>query len=120
MKFMKAYLPKSTHNEWMIYFDAAQGPINTTLPFQKQVVELSLMEELLQVVDNCADQKQQHPVTPQKSHCPSDCSLAKRSSTFDIIILTAKRHPSIQVMIAILITIVTGPYLLTIQMIQIC
>jgi hypothetical protein len=58
MKFMKVYLPKSTHNEWTIHFDAPQGPIHTTLPFQKQVVELSLMEELLQVVDSCADQKQ--------------------------------------------------------------
>jgi hypothetical protein len=58
MKFMKAYLLKSTHNEWTIHFDSPQGLINITLPFQRQVVELSPMEELLQVVDNCADQKQ--------------------------------------------------------------
>jgi hypothetical protein len=60
MKFMKEYLPKSAYeyNEWIINFYVPFGPVNTTLPFQKQVVELSLMEELLQVVDSYADQMQ--------------------------------------------------------------
>lgn len=81
-------------------FSCTQVPTSNTLPFQKLVVGLSLMEELLQLANSCADHEQWHPVYPQKSHLALDCNLANRSLwlshnfcyTTNITILTAVRH----------------------------
>jgi hypothetical protein len=56
-----------------------KGLRNTTSPFQKQAVGLSLTEEWLQVAESYEDQQQWNLVSPQMSHLPSGCHLAKRS-----------------------------------------
>jgi len=56
-------------------------PKSITSPSLKLVVGLSLMEELLQMADCCADLEQWRPVYAQASHSALDRNLATNKPT---------------------------------------